>query len=432
MKALKRISLILALAVTCSVVSFSVPTQQAEAATSVKYFTTPATGYKKASDVKYDDSGDYIANWGARGEDCTFLSKYAQDFYTDSYVYDILSTVKGGTSKSDAHYSALYSSLQTLMKSKQTYQTSYDATRDMYCYTDCVSSNYSKISSFYSGTVLNGSWGSSPAWNREHTWPNSKGNLSGNGENDIIMLRPTAKSENGSRGNKAYGESSNSYYNPNCEGANVRGDCARIVLYQYVRWGCTNTGAKYNPIDIFGTDGVIESLSVLLKWMEEDPVDTWEMGRNDVVEDITGTRNVFVDYPEYAWLLFGQDIPDNMSTPYSGAKDNTSGGNTDSGNTDSGNTDSGSDSTNPPDNDCQHVYGDWLILKAPTTEATGKRAKICELCGTRITEIIPKLGDELPSDIDEAKENCSSSISGAAVFITALGACVVLLKKRED
>ena len=36
----------------------------------------------------------------------------------------------------------------------------------------------------------------------------------------------------------------------------------------------------------------------LLRWIEEDPVDTWELGRNDSVEAITGTRNVFVDYPE--------------------------------------------------------------------------------------------------------------------------------------
>ena len=44
----------------------------------------------------------------------------------------------------------------------------------------------------------------------------------------------------------------------------------------------------------------MESLDVLLLWMEQDPVDTWELGRNDAVQAITGTRNVFVDYPEYA------------------------------------------------------------------------------------------------------------------------------------
>jgi hypothetical protein len=82
---------------------------------------------------------------------------------------------------------------------------------------------------------------------------------------------------------------------------------ARIALYIYVRWG--------NTEQFLGGDGVIESLDVLLHWMEEDPVDTWEMGRNDSVESITGTRNVFVDYPELAFALFDQEIPTDMDTP---------------------------------------------------------------------------------------------------------------------
>ena len=59
----------------------------------------------------------------------------------------------------------------------------------------------------------------------------------------------------------------------------------------------------------------MESVDVLLEWMEADPVDTWELGRNDSVESITGTRNVFVDYPELGFLLFGAEIPENMATP---------------------------------------------------------------------------------------------------------------------
>jgi len=118
-----------------------------------------------------------------------------------------------------------------------------------------------------------------------------------------MMLRPTWVSENSSRGNTAYGESG-SYYDP---GESTRGDCARIVLYVYTRWG--NTGRMW------GTSGVMESMDVLLKWMEQDPVDTWEMGRNDAVQAITGTRNVFVDYPEYAFLLFGKSVPNNYPTP---------------------------------------------------------------------------------------------------------------------
>jgi hypothetical protein len=87
------------------------------------------------------------------------------------------------------------------------------------------------------------------------------------------------------------------------------------MLYTYVRWGVTDT--------MWGSKGVIENLDVLLRWMEEDPVDTWEMGRNDAVQSITGVRNVFVDYPELSWLLFDREIPTGYSSP-SGVGENGS------------------------------------------------------------------------------------------------------------
>ncbi len=270
--------------------------------------TTAPTGYTKASDVQYKEVGGHLANWGARGEDCVFLTTYAGDYYTGNSSFDKLNAPEGGTSQSNAPQSALYSTLQEMMKSHHSHQTNYGETRDLYQYTDCVSNDTAHISSFYSGKQLGGKWDSGKTWNREHTWPNSKG-LDGNDENDIMMLRPTYVKENSSRGNTAYG---NNYFDP---GVSTRGDCARIVLYVYVRWG--NTGKMW------GASGVMENLDVLLQWMEEDPVDTWEMGRNDAVQDITGVRNVFVDFPEFAWKLFGRQVPKNMTTPSGYAKDGT-------------------------------------------------------------------------------------------------------------
>lgn len=287
------------------------------------------TGYTKASDVVYKYSGKYIYNWGARDEVCVFLSTKAQDFYTGNNTFDKLSQNKGGTSQSNAPSSALYSKLQSFMKGKHTYTNSYKENNTLLKYTDCIQNNTSQISSFYSGEMFSNVWDSGTTWNKEHTWPNSKGDLAGNGENDVMMIRPTLSSENGGRSNKAYGTGSG-YYNPNSESGgkhDLRGDVSRIILYQYVRWGCINTGSKHNPNGIFGTAGVIESLTVLLEWMQEDPVDTWEMGRNDSVQAITGTRNVFVDYPEFAWLLFGRNVPTNMTTPSGEAKDSSNSGN---------------------------------------------------------------------------------------------------------
>lgn len=69
---------------------------------------------------------------------------------------------------------------------------------------------------------------------------------------------------------------------------------------------------------------VIESLDTLLEWMQEDPVDTWEMSRNDCVQKVQGNRNVFIDYPEFAWLLFGRELPADYDTPSGYAREHGS------------------------------------------------------------------------------------------------------------
>ncbi len=251
-------------------------------------------------------AANYVANWGQRGVKCTSLTSYTTNYYTGNYAISVLASKAGGTGRSDAPSSALYSALKSMMTSKHEFVNSYNDNKSLIKYTDCQNSDTSKISSFYSGTVLSSSWNGT--WNREHTWPNSKG-LGGSDEDDIMMIRPTSYAENGSRGNTAYGKSSG-YYNPNSESGgalDLRGDVARICLYVYTRWGNTSR--------MWGSSGVIESLDVLIEWMISDPVDTWEMGKNDAVQSITGVRNVYVDYPELAFKLFGYQVPSGYSSP---------------------------------------------------------------------------------------------------------------------
>jgi ribosomal protein S14 len=181
-------------------------------------------------------------------------------------------------------------------------------------------------------------------------------------------------------------------------------------LYQYVRWQCINTGSKYNKNDIYGTDGVIQSIDVLLRWMEEDPVDTWEMGRNDAVQSITGTRNVFVDYPEYAWLLFGREIPNDMVTPSGIAEEGTvtppassedSSSSVESSKPDSSSEESSSEfdsseesssSENSSEEEvCEHEFSQWIVTKQPTETEEGEQRRMCMLCGEGESEVIPKL-----------------------------------------
>ncbi len=259
----------------------------------------------EAATVNYVKNGNYVYNWGTREEVATFLSPMAEDFYEDNNTsYEELSALSGSATVSSVPTSPLYKELKDLMASNHSHITSYNETKDLYRYTDCQGSG-GKISSFYSGKDIGPTWAG--GWSRAHTWPNSKGE--GNAENDIMMLRPTSTSENSSRGNTAYGQSSG-YYHPNSESDgkhDLRGDVARIMLYVYCRWG--------NTSKMWGTGGVMESRNVLLQWVEEDPVDTWELGRNDSVESITGTRNVFVDYPELIFVMFGADIPSDYPSP---------------------------------------------------------------------------------------------------------------------
>ena len=157
MKKIIGASLILSL---CSAIAMPFFAQKTEVASAA---TTP-TGYTKASDVnyktvhiessKYAKGGEYIANWGARDEDCVFLSSYATSFYTGSYSYDQMSLNAGGSSTSTAPNSALYKSLKSMMSSEQSYETSYDKTRGVFCVTDCEKGNYTTISSFYSGKAI--------------------------------------------------------------------------------------------------------------------------------------------------------------------------------------------------------------------------------------------------------------------------------------
>ena len=281
-------------------------------------WTEPPTGWNHWSHILSKQSPEgYTLNWGVRGEPALFLSGDALGYYADnewgagmSWGYFAIGDYPGGSGTENAVNSPLYGFLHDFLAGKQTHETSYAETRDLYRYTDCMASNSDYISSFYSGVRLKGAWDTA-SWNREHTWPKSKS--TGSQENDIMMLRPTAISENSARGNLAYGESGG-YYNPNAEAGgrfDLRGDCARICLYCYVRW-------SENAENMWGAGGVMESLDVLLDWMEQDPVDTWEMGRNDAVQSITGVRNCFVDYPELAWALFGRECPAGYPTPMNG------------------------------------------------------------------------------------------------------------------
>ena len=270
-----------------------------------------------------------FTNTATRHKVCTQLSSQAKGYYSGQYAYATMSKLDGGTESClQAVNSALYKNLSTLMASTMTKSVSYKSLTDYWDETD----NNLLI---YSDKTTNSNI------SREHVWPKSRASFyQSGGGSDLHHLRPEDSGVNSARSNYTMGNvrGAISGYTTYSYGGNtvlylaksndrvevndnIKGDVARIFLYVYVRWGEPNLFENTpNPVIGSGDDEnngkkVIESLDTLLQWCEMDPVDEWEMRRNDLCQDVQGNRNIFIDYPEYAWLLFGREIPTDMVTP---------------------------------------------------------------------------------------------------------------------
>ena len=236
-------------------------------------------------------------------------------YYTGDYTYDALIDLSGD---------ALFGRLNKLMGNTCRIASgfSYDKLRNNYVNVDRDLNKDGNIIGYYNGVSFKAVWDSGKTWNREHTWPQSKGaNKSTSMGHDMQSVRPTQTSVNSSRGNDAYGEGS-SYYdpdkdvsisNPHYKKTNLgtyRGDAARVILYDYLVYGEAggNKNALYNGnaqlLSKLGGSGVFESIHVLLKWHMQDPPSLTEMVRNDGAQDYQGNRNPIIDYPELAIEIF--------------------------------------------------------------------------------------------------------------------------------
>lgn len=272
-----------------------------------------------ADDIQYNYSSSN--NSGVRHEICTTLSGTgAADYYTGDHTYAALA---------DLDSDALLTALRALLTDTHSYTASYNDCHYKANRTDCENGDGTSISLIYTSysTTQDGWINSNPSgWNREHVWPQSLGGFKTSGPGaDLHHVRPSDQRVNSLRGNKKYGNVTggttamatiiantpggtynSTYFEPL---DNAKGDVARIILYMYVRYG---GDSRYTCSSV---TKVFQSVDVLLEWCALDPVDTWEMGRNEVVEAIQGNRNVFIDYPELAWLLFDREIPANLISP---------------------------------------------------------------------------------------------------------------------
>ncbi|MGZ2369071.1 endonuclease I family protein [Ancylomarina sp. YFZ004] len=145
----------------------------------------------------------------------------------------------------------------------------------------------------------------SGGWNREHTWAKSHGDFgtSAGPGTDCHHLRASDSRENGNRGSLDFSDvngprtKNSSFYEPPLS---AKGDVARSIFYMAVRYGFTvnETGGR-------GNTAYHGKLSDLLEWNELDPVDPYEIRRNNVVYGYQNNRNPFIDHPELVKYIFG-------------------------------------------------------------------------------------------------------------------------------
>ena len=168
-------------------------------------------------------------------------------------------------------------------------------------------------------------------WNREHTWPRSRGGFDSieadetyDGKNifwvtgpdslrhansDAHAIRPEDGPENSIRGNQYYGQ----YSGPAGTLGGFKGDVARSIFYLAIRYNGLEVVSGY-PDGMIGKFG---DLDTLLTWHRNDPPDDFEMNRNNVVQTWQFNRNPFIDMPEMIEYIWGDKQDEIWQNPSS-------------------------------------------------------------------------------------------------------------------
>lgn len=152
-------------------------------------------------------------------------------------------------------------------------------------------------------------------WNREHIFPRSRGGFKSiKDDEDLIFwesspdslrhansdahgIRATDANENSSRGNSHYGQ----YNGPSGTDGSFKGDVARAAFYLAIRYNGLSVSDGFPS-----QTGVLGDLETLLQWHKDDPVDDFEMNRNNVIYTWQNNRNPFIDYPELVDYIWGE------------------------------------------------------------------------------------------------------------------------------
>ena len=204
-------------------------------------------------------------------------------------------------------------------------ELSYSECWDALEVTDADPSNSGNVIGIYSRFSMDGPghYNSGSGWNREHVWPQSRGNFNtspGPGT-DIHSLRACDISTNSARSNKIFDNGGSTYVDASGvysgttpaksdsdswePGDDQKGDIARMIFYMATRYEGENGEPDLELADNVSADETMGKLSTLLEWHENDPVDQVEIDRHENIYSFQGNRNPFIDHPEWVDDIWG-------------------------------------------------------------------------------------------------------------------------------
>ena len=232
----------------------------------------------------------------------------------------------GGTSPWDSTYyapaigktgAALRTSLHDIIDNNT--KLSYDAVWTALKDTDQDPNNTSNVIELYTGRSIakSNNGGGTGQWNREHVFAQSRGGFttSAGPGTDLHHLRAEDVTVNGTRGNKDFDNGGTAV--SGCTDCwtdsdsfeprdSVKGDVARMLFYMAIRYEGDDGFGNLELSTVSGSAVPrIGDLDILLAWSSADPVDAFEMRRNDRIHSQwQGNRNPFIDHPEWAAAIW--------------------------------------------------------------------------------------------------------------------------------
>jgi uncharacterized protein YjdB/endonuclease I len=215
-----------------------------------------------------------------------------------------------GNTYGDAFLKSLYNVM--VSKGTATGSNSYSGLNAILAKSDAMPDGSGTCAFYRQDTVAS-------SWNKEHVWPNSRGagENAGYAGTDPQVIRPTNTSDNSSRSNYMYGETTSpsqaNGWDPNSFGYNgARGEAARIIFYAATRYynKASGAGGSYkgsasgltltNNLMDATTNATMGKLSTLLTWNNTYAVTRAETYRNDYLTGVNYARNPFIDHPDWA------------------------------------------------------------------------------------------------------------------------------------